>query len=129
MCVTSVARSASLIPRRSPYLVCAPTRARKSNIMKGELGTVAVQDGASDEVKKFRQRANKTGGVQRATPPVGARQPRCLNIWTARSCRTAAARELNVPRFRRRPVRGFRFREYNRYFPLDNFRIIEGSTF
>jgi uncharacterized membrane protein YbhN (UPF0104 family) len=39
------------------------------------------------------------------------RHPPRLKNWTARSCFSAAARLLNVPRFRRRPVFGFFFRE------------------
>jgi len=37
-----------------------------------------------------------------------------LKYCTARSCFSAALRDLNVPRFLRRPVRGFFLREYNR---------------
>jgi hypothetical protein len=40
-------------------------------------------------------------------------QPRLKN-WTSRSCLSAAARDRNVPRLRRRPVRGSALREYNR---------------
>jgi hypothetical protein len=39
------------------------------------------------------------------------RQPARLKYWTARSCFSAAARVLNVPRFRRLPVFGLIFRE------------------
>jgi hypothetical protein len=47
-----------------------------------------------------------------------------LKYCTARSCFSAAAREENVPRFFRFPVLGSSLREYKRYFPEDNFRII-----
>jgi hypothetical protein len=47
-----------------------------------------------------------------------------LKYCTARSCFAAADRVLNVPRFLRRPVAGFRFREYKRYWPDLSFRII-----
>src|SRR3954467_14306932 len=49
--------------------------------------------------------------------------PRLKNC-TARSCFSAAARVLNVPRFRRFPVFGFFFFEYNRYSPDLSFLII-----
>jgi hypothetical protein len=52
------------------------------------------------------------------------RQPRLKN-WTARSCFFAAAIEENVPKFRRLPVLGFFLREYNRYSPDCNFRIMQ----
>ena len=41
-------------------------------------------------------------------------QPARLKYCTARSCRAAAARVRKLPRFRRRPVLGFAFREYRR---------------
>lgn len=41
--------------------------------------------------------------------------PRRLKNCTARSCRSAAARFLKVPRFRRLPVRGLGLREYSQY--------------
>jgi hypothetical protein len=47
-----------------------------------------------------------------------------LKYWTARSCFSAAARVLKVPRFLRRPVRGLAFREYSRYFPEESFLIM-----
>ena len=49
---------------------------------------------------------------------------RRLKNCTARSCRSAAALVLNVPRLRRRPVFGFFFREYRRYVPDASLRII-----
>src|SRR5882762_5550007 len=51
-----------------------------------------------------------------------------LKYWTARSCRLAAARLENVPRFRRLPVRGSIFLEYRRYFPEGSFRIMSQSS-
>lgn len=51
-----------------------------------------------------------------------------LKYWTARSCFSAAARVLNVPRFFRFPVLESFFFEYNRYSPLCNFRIIQLPT-
>ncbi len=54
-------------------------------------------------------------------------QPRRLKNWMARSCFSAAARVANVPRFRRFPVRGSIFREYNRYSPDLSLRIISPS--
>jgi hypothetical protein len=54
--------------------------------------------------------------------------PRRLKNCTARSCFSAAARVLKVPRFRRFPVLGSFFLEYRRYFPDGNFRIIAGSS-
>src|SRR6185503_19223292 len=55
--------------------------------------------------------------------PEDRRQP-CLKYCTARSCFSAAARDLNVPRLLRLPVFGFFLREYNRYSPLLSFRIM-----
>jgi hypothetical protein len=53
---------------------------------------------------------------------------RCrLKNCTARSCFSAAARVRNVPRLRRRPVRGSTFREYRRYSPDFSLRIIVSS--
>jgi hypothetical protein len=54
-------------------------------------------------------------------------QPRRLKNCTARSWRSAAAREANVPRLRRLPVRGSFFREYSRYLPELSRRIISGG--
>jgi len=48
-----------------------------------------------------------------------------LKYCTARSWAFAAVRLAKVPRFFRRPVRGSFFREYSRYFPDDNFLIID----
>jgi len=48
-----------------------------------------------------------------------------LKYCTARSCFCAAAREENVPRFFRFPVFASFFREYKRYSPDCNFRIIQ----
>jgi|GEM_PF-1288749 len=47
-----------------------------------------------------------------------------LMVGMACSCFFAAASDLNVPRFRRLPVFGFFFREYNRYPPDASFLII-----
>lgn len=47
-----------------------------------------------------------------------------LKNWTARSWACAAFLVLNVPRLRRRPVLGFFLREYRRYCPDCNLRII-----
>ena len=47
-----------------------------------------------------------------------------LKNCTSRSCCSAAARVLNVPRFRRFPVFGFFDREYSRYLPEGSLRII-----
>jgi hypothetical protein len=47
-----------------------------------------------------------------------------LKNWTARSCFSAAAREEKVPKFRRLPVFAFFLREYNRYSPDFNLRIM-----
>src|SRR5215207_4487844 len=44
--------------------------------------------------------------------------------WMARSCFTAAARVLNVPRFRLFRLFGSGFREYSRNSPDFSFRII-----
>jgi hypothetical protein len=52
-----------------------------------------------------------------------ANHPRRLKNWTARSCRSAAARVPNVPRFLRLPVFGSAFFEYKRYLPDVSFRI------
>lgn len=60
-------------------------------------------------------------------PPLchcGSRQRCRLKNCTARSCFSAAARVANVPRLRRRPVRGSTFREYNRYWPDFSLRIM-----
>lgn len=47
-----------------------------------------------------------------------------LKNCTARSCFSAAARDLKVPRFLRLPVFGSFFREYNRNRPSLSLRII-----
>src|ERR1700753_1507166 len=52
---------------------------------------------------------------------------RLLKNCTAFSCFSAAAREENVPRFRRLPVFGFFLREYSRYSPELNLRIMVTS--
>ena len=49
---------------------------------------------------------------------------RRLKYCTARSCFSAAARESNVPKLRRLPVRGLRLRDESRYFPDFSFLII-----
>src|SRR5512146_2183296 len=54
-------------------------------------------------------------------------QPRRLKYCTARSCFSAAARVLNVPRFLRLPVFGSTFCEYRRYSPVLSLRIILAS--
>src|SRR6185436_9349399 len=54
----------------------------------------------------------------------GHGQPRRLKNCTARSCFSAAARVLNVPRLRRRPVFGLSFLEYSRYSPEASLRIM-----
>src|SRR5262245_28572463 len=51
-------------------------------------------------------------------------QPCRLKNCTARSWRSAAPRDANVPRLRRRPVRGSTLREYKRYFPVLSLRIM-----
>src|SRR5205823_11197332 len=51
-----------------------------------------------------------------------------LKYCTAFSCFFAAARVLNVPRFRRFPVFGFFFREYKRYWPSLSFLITCSSV-
>ncbi len=48
---------------------------------------------------------------ERDEEPTHRPHPRRLKNWTARSCRSAAARVLKVPRLRRRPVFGSFFRE------------------
>ena len=48
-----------------------------------------------------------------------------LKYCTARSCFWAAAREEKVPRFFRFPVFASFFREYKRYSPDCNFRIMQ----
>src|SRR5690349_21457151 len=60
----------------------------------------------------------------RLDSPNRGSQTRRLKNCTARSCRSAALRLLNVPRFRRRPVRGSFFFEYRRYSPVDSLRIM-----
>ena len=63
-----------------------------------------------------------------SSEPNPSAYPRRLKNCTARSCRSAAPRVLNVPRFRRRPVFGSRLREYRRYSPVRSFRIIPSET-
>jgi hypothetical protein len=48
-----------------------------------------------------------------------------LKYCTARSCFSAAVREGNVPKFFRFPVLAFFFREYRRYSPDFNLRIMQ----
>jgi len=57
----------------------------------------------------------------------GLTYPRRLKYCTARSRSLAALRVVKVPRFRRLPVLAFFLREYNRYSPDFNFRIIRTS--
>ena len=47
-----------------------------------------------------------------------------MKNWTSRSCFSAAARVLKVPRLRRFPVLGSFFLEYRRYPPEASFRIM-----
>jgi len=47
-----------------------------------------------------------------------------LKYCTARLMLSASARVAKVPRFRRVPLRGSFFREYNRYWPDLSLRII-----
>ena len=47
-----------------------------------------------------------------------------LKYWMARSCFSAACRVRNVPRFFRRPLLASFLREYERYSPDGNLRII-----
>ena len=54
------------------------------------------------------------------------RYPARLKYCTARSCFCAAARDENVPRFFRFPVFPSFLREYKRYSPDCNLRIMEG---
>src|ERR1700722_10757777 len=63
--------------------------------------------------------------LRRATRAQG--HERRLKYWTARSCFSAAARVSNVPRFRRRFVRGSILREYSRYLPELSLRIMRPS--
>jgi len=53
---------------------------------------------------------------------------RRLKNCTARSCFSAATRVSNVPRLRRRLVRGSIFREYSRYLPDLSLRIMPEQT-
>jgi len=56
--------------------------------------------------------------------------PQCrLKYCTARSCALALSSDENVPRLRRLPVLEFFFREYSRYSPDFNLRIILLTTF
>lgn len=55
------------------------------------------------------------------------RYPLRLKNCTARSCLSAAARVLKVPRFRRLPVFGSFLSEYRRYRPSGNFRIMTAA--
>src|SRR5689334_2225255 len=55
--------------------------------------------------------------------PWSCRQPWRLKYCTARSCFSALARVVNVPRFRRRPVLGSTLREF-RYWPDFSFLIM-----
>jgi hypothetical protein len=48
-----------------------------------------------------------------------------LKNCTARSCFSAADREENVPKFLLLPVFGFFLREYRRYSPDFNLRIMQ----
>jgi len=50
-----------------------------------------------------------------------------LKYCTARSCFRAAARDENVPRFLRFPVLAFFLREYKRYSPDGNLRIMQNK--
>src|SRR5579872_6895398 len=47
-----------------------------------------------------------------------------LKYCTSRSCFSAAARDLKVPRLRRLPVFGLTLREYSRYSPERSLRIM-----
>src|SRR5215813_3182327 len=63
--------------------------------------------------------SRRSHGEERREP----RYPRLKNC-TARSWASAALRVRNVPRFRRLPVLGLRFREYRRYSPDLSLRIM-----
>jgi hypothetical protein len=53
---------------------------------------------------------NPSEAIPRVCDPISRQPPRLKNC-TARSCFTAAARVLKVPKFRRLPVFGLIFRE------------------
>jgi len=55
-------------------------------------------------------------------------QPLRLKNWTARSCFSASARVLNVPRFFRLPVFASTLREYRRYLPDFSFLIMNSIS-
>ena len=61
-------------------------------------------------------------------PPRRMSRHECrLKYCTARSCFSAASRVSNVPRFRRRFVRGSILREYSRYLPDLSLRIMRAN--
>src|SRR5258708_29678979 len=60
----------------------------------------------------------------RANPDYNITTQCRLKYCTSRSCFSAPARDLKVPRLRRLPVFGFTLREYSRYSPLCNLRIM-----
>src|SRR5262249_34574870 len=64
----------------------------------------------------------RLGQLEQKKPAID--YPWRLKYWTARSCFSAAARVLKVPRFRRLPVLGSFFYEYRRYPPEASLRII-----
>ena len=79
----------------------------------------------ADQVSLFRLFRERRSIDDDATRrPAAYFQRARLKYWTSRSCFSAAARVLNVPRFLRFPVLRSFFFEYNRYSPLCNFRII-----
>src|SRR5829696_8461403 len=73
-----------------------------------------------------------SGGHSTAAGPEPAAflgQVQCrLKYCTARSCFSAAARDLKVPRLRRLPVFGLILREYSRYSPDCSLRIMENTA-
>src|ERR1700712_4728567 len=61
--------------------------------------------------------------------PAGSTAAQCrLKYCTSRSCFSAAARDLKVPRLRRLPVFGLVLREYSLYSPELSLRIMGFST-
>src|SRR3979490_1901293 len=67
--------------------------------------------------------------VLRPEPAAFLTQVQCrLKYCTSRSCFSAAARDLKVPRLRRLPVFGLTLREYSRYSPDCSLRIMDASS-
>ena len=128
----SASAAASLLRTRGAHdmrFVCLLAAPEGINHFQAEHPDVPIWTAAIDE------KLNDHGYILPGLGDAGDRMyctkyPACapnqyrLKYCTARSCFSAAARDLKVPRLRRRPVFGLSLREYSRYSPDLSLRIM-----